>query len=307
MKLLDIMTSPWMIAPEKLNEIRAIYQAHMRGDKIDIKGITAKVDLTAKSKSTAEKDYDVVNGAAIIPIMDVITKYPSFWSFFFGGTSSLEVARLFGEAMNDSSVASIILNIDSPGGTVDGTQELAELIYSSRGSKPIIAYTDGMIASAAYYIGAAADAIYISGDMPVTGSIGVVATHIDVSKAYEEAGYKITEIYAGKYKRIASSYKPLTEDGAGYIQDQVDYIYSIFVDDIAKYRGVSVKQVLENMADGKIFIGRQAIDAGLVDGVSTFDRLINIELPVMQSNLSAEAWLENLNKEFKHGSKIERI
>ena len=300
MKLLDIMTSPWMIVPEKLNEIRALYEAHMRGDKIDIKGITAKVELAAKSKSTGEKDYDVINGAAIIPIMDVITKYQSFWSFFFGGTSSMEVARLFKAAMDDPSVDSIILNIDSPGGTVDGTQELAELIYSFRGRKPIVAYTDGMMASAAYYIGAPADAIYISGDMPPVGSIGVVTSHIDYSKMDEKFGIKETEIYAGKYKRIASFVKPLSKEGKAYLQDRVDYIYSIFVDDVAKYRGVSVEQVLENMADGKIFIGKQSLDAGLVDGVSTLDRLINIELPVMQSNISAEAWLKNLNMEMKN-------
>lgn len=301
MRLLDIMTSPWMIAPEKLNEIRAMYEAHMRGDKIDIKGITAKVELADKNTKTKESDYDVINGAAIIPIMDVITKYQTFWSLFFGGTSSMEVARLFREALGDPSVNSIILNIDSPGGTVDGTQELADLIYSSRGPKPVIAYTDGMMASAAYYIGAAADAIYISGDMPPVGSIGVVTSHIDYSKMDEKYGIKETEIYAGKYKRIASFVKPLSKEGKAYLQDRVDYIYSIFVEDVAKYRGTSVEQVLENMADGKIFIGKQALDAGLVDGVATFDRLINIELPVMQSNISAANWLKNLNMEAKNG------
>ena len=144
------------------------------------------------------------------------------------------------------------------------------------------------MASAAYYIGAAAHEVYISGDMPLIGSIGVVATHVDRSKFEEKIGLKTTEVYAGKYKRIASAYKPLSKDGKASIQDQVDYVYSIFVDDVAKYRGVSADAVLDNMADGKIFIGKQAIQAGLVDGVSTFDQLIKTRLPVLQSKMEEQ-------------------
>jgi len=156
-----------------------------------------------------------------------------------------------------------------------------------------------MVASAAYYIASAADKIFISGDMPPIGSIGVVTSHIDYSKMDERHGIKETEIYAGKYKRIASYVEPLSQEGREYIQDRVDYIYSIFVNDVAKYRGVSVDTVLKNMADGQIFIGRQALDAGLVDGVSTFDQLLDTELPVLQVQCkqSARAWLTDLNKE----------
>jgi len=302
MKLLDIMTAPWMIAPERLAEIRAIYQAHMRGDKIDIKAIESQLVIAIGEKQERGQ-YDIQNGVAIIPLKGIVSKGSSFFSFFFSRALTTDVALMIKDALANGDVESILLDIDSPGGTVAGTQELAELIYASRGEKPIIAYSDGMIASAAYYIGAAADKIYISGDMPEIGSIGVVMTHFDYSKSDEMYGYKETDIFAGKYKRIATGNRPLSKEGKAYLQDQVDYVYSIFVNDVAKYRGVSIDEVLENMADGKIFIGRQALDAGLVDGVSTFDQLINTTLPVLQREAGEASRLEKLNMEVKNGLK----
>lgn len=301
MKLLDIMTAPWMISREKLAEIRGIYQTHMRGDKIDTKAIESQLAI-AIGENKERGQYDIRNGVAVIPIVGVISKELSLFSFFFDGVSTRGTALMIKDALADDEVESILLDIDSPGGTVDGTQELAELIYSSRGQKPIIAYTDGMMASAAYYIGAAADKIYISGDMPDIGSIGVVMTHLDYSKSDEMYGYKETDIFAGKYKRITTGNRPLTEEGKEYLQDQVDYVYSIFVNDVAKYRGVSVEDALA-MADGKIFIGRQALDAGLVDGVATYDELVNTTLPVMQREARESDWLKKLNMEVKNGLK----
>jgi signal peptide peptidase SppA len=163
----------------------------------------------------------------------------------------------------------VLLYVDSPGGTVDGTQALADLIFNARGKKPIVAIADGMAASAAYWIGSAADKFFISGDTTLTGSIGVVAQHTDISTAEEKRGIKVTEITAGKYKRIASEHAPLTDEGRASIQERVDHLYSVFVDNVARNRGVSSDLVASDMADGKLFVGKQAIKAGLVDGVST--------------------------------------
>jgi hypothetical protein len=106
------------------------------------------------------------------------------------------------------------------------------------------------------------------------GSIGVAMQHVDKSRMQENAGIKVTDIYAGKYKRIATENEPLTEPGRASLQDTVDTIYSIFVGDVANHLGVSVDQVLSDMADGRMFIGQQAIDAGLVDGVASLDQLV---------------------------------
>jgi len=127
--------------------------------------------------------------------------------------------------------------------------------------------------SAAYWIGAAADKIYCSPTAEV-GSIGVLLTHYDKSGADAAAGIKRTMVTAGSYKRIAGDNAPLTVDGAEYLQTMVDAIYSMFVDDVARFRGVSSDEALSNMANGRIFIGKAAVAAGLVDDIATLTDVI---------------------------------
>lgn len=271
MKILDILSSPWAIIPEKLIELQNIYATHMRGDKIDVKGIEAAI---GRPLDNSHAPYDVVNGVAVISLNGVIAKRMNLFSQISGGVSTELAAKELKAALNDSQVNAIILSIDSPGGTVDGTETLANLVRDSRDQKKIVTWANGMLASAAYWIGSGAEQIYMADQVTHVGSIGVVATHVDVSGAEQKAGLHTTEITAGRYKRIASQYAPLTDAGKQYIQEQVDQIYSVFVNAVADNRGATVDDVLANMADGRTFIGQQAIDAGLVDGVATLDALI---------------------------------
>lgn len=271
MRLIDIINAPWAITPDMLSEIQGIYGRHLRGDKIDLQNLSAATGITFDNQP---KGYSVQDGVAVLPIDGVISKRMNLMTKISGGISTELAGRDFVAAMNDRSVEAIVLAVDSPGGTVDGTPELAQLIASYRGTKPVLACTDGMMCSAAYWIGAAADRINISSEVAVVGSIGVVAKHVDVSKAEEKTGIKTTEIYAGKYKRIASQYGPLTDEGRQSIQEAVDHVYSVFVDDVARFRGVDAAEVLERMADGRVFNGSKAIEAGLVDGVATLSETI---------------------------------
>lgn len=274
MRILDVLTSPWAIVPEKLSEIRTIYRAHFHGEKVNWKGMQEKAAaIIGVDMPKPTEPYEIRNGVAVIPVSGVLTKGISFFSFLFGGSSMGKIGEAVRAAADDPAATSILLHIDSPGGTVDGTQELANIVFAAREKKPITAFSDGMMASAAYWIGSAAERIYISGDTVEVGSIGVVATHIDQSKWDEMMGDSYTEITAGHYKRIASSHKPLSKEGAAYIQEGVDHIYGVFLSDVARFRGVSEEKTME-MADGKIFIGTQAVNVGLVDGIATFDDLI---------------------------------
>ena len=170
---------------------------------------------------------------------------------------------------------SVILAIDSPGGEVDGVQALANDVFAARaGSKPIVAVADGVMASGAYWIGSAAEKLYITGDTTAVGSIGVIAKHTDLSKAQEMRGVKVTDITAGKYKAVASPNAPLSQEGRQSIQEIVDHIYSVFVDDVARNRAASSTAVLERMADGRLFLGKNAVQAGLVDGIATLEQVI---------------------------------
>lgn len=296
MKILDIVTSPWAIMPEKLVEIQEIYITHLRGEKIDIASVEAKL---GRPLNNEPKPYEVQDGVAVLAIDGVISKRMNIFQKISGGVSSELVRRDFAQAMADPEIHSVVLYIDSPGGAVDGTQELAREIREARGrGKNIVAFSDGLMASAAYWIGAQAHRAYISGDTVTVGSIGVVARHIDVSKMEEKIGVKTTEITAGRYKRAASEYEPLTETGRRTIQEMLDHIYGVFLADVAKARPqLSVEPVKTGKeetipwADGRLFLGNQAIEAGLVDGVATLADVISELSQDPSRYLARAAWI----------------
>lgn len=271
MKLADLVYAPWAIKPQMYQEVLGIFDRHVRGDKIDLQALEAKL---GRPLDNQPKEYSVQDGVAVIPIDGVLSKRMSLLGRISGGTSTTKVGEMVSQALEDPAVDSILLHIDSPGGAVDGTQELAQLIFEGRAQKPIVALADGCACSAAYWIASAAEQVFITSDTTEVGSIGVVATHRDYSQQEAAFGVKTTEITAGKYKRVASAYAPLTDEGRATIQGQVDHIYSVFVDAVAAHRGTDAETVLQNMADGRVFLGRQAVEAGLVDGVSTLDALL---------------------------------
>lgn len=290
MKISDVLNAPWAIEPNKLLELNAIYAAHLHGEKIDIATIEARLGRPLANEQ--QRDYDIIDGVAVISIEGVIAKKMNMFSMISGGASS-EIARhSLLAAQADASVHSIILSIDSPGGTVDGTQTLGDVVFEARSTKPIATLGNGMIASAAYWIGSAANAVYIAEHTTTVGSIGVVTAHQDISGAEAAKGIKTTEISAGKYKRIASSYAALSDEGRQSIQDRLDYMYSLFVGAVARNRGVDAKVVLKNMADGRVFIGNQAIEAGLIDGVMSLEALVkklNQERPVVGRSTKSQS------------------
>jgi signal peptide peptidase SppA len=270
--LLDVLSAPWAILPEKLVEITEICSAHMRGDNVDIEAVEAKL---GRSLQNERQGYDVhAGGVAVIPITGVIAKRMNLFSRISGGASTQLIQRDVKAALNDDTVHSIVLSIDSPGGTVDGTEETADLIASSRDIKPIVAHGDGQMTSGGYWLGAAASRVFLNGATSVTGSIGVVTQHFDRSELDKKIGVKFTDITAGKYKRIAGEHAPLSAEGRAVIQSHLDQIYSVFVDAVARNRGTTPEDVLARMADGKIFIGEQARTAGLIDGFSTISQLV---------------------------------
>lgn len=272
--LFDIFQgSAWAIVPEKLEEINAILLERLFSAQLsDIEAYQAKSGL----KST--EHYNIQDGMAFIPVYGVMSKRMNLFSEFSGGTSTQVLRQKIQAAIEDSQVKGIFLDVDSPGGVVEGTKELADYIKSVRDKKPIIAFTDGLMASAAYWVSSAATERFGT-DLSQSGSIGVAAVHTDFSKRNEQAGIKKTDIYSGKYKRIASENQALSEEGKSYIQAMVDTYYKIFVNNVADNIGSSVEDTMK-MAEGKIFIGESAKQIGLIDHVGTremaMDRLQNL-------------------------------
>ena len=271
MKLLDIINSPWAIQREKLHEIREIYTTHLRGDKIDIKSVEARLGTQLKNPP---QDMDIRDGVAVIPVTGVLGPKMNLLMHISGGSSMQMIGDQVTHAALDDAVKAIILDIDSPGGTVAGTEELANLVFEAGQQKQIVAFVRDEMLSAAQWIGAAAHRTIISGQTATVGSIGVVATHVDISQAEKMRGMKTTEITSGEFKRIASEHAPLSKEGRESIQETVDFLFSIFVGEVARFRGELVDSIQEKVGSAKVFIGRQGIEVGLVDGIMTFDTLL---------------------------------
>lgn len=268
MKLLDVITSPWAVLPDQLREIQSIYATHLKGEKIDIAAIEARLGRPLASDQQA---YEIrPGGVAVLTLDGVMAPKANLMMQISGGVSTQMAGLQVESAIADPRVIALVLNIDSPGGSVFGTPELAATVQELAKIKPIVTVSSATLASAAYWVGSAANAVFITGPTVQVGSIGVVASH-----NYDpRASATTTEITAGKYKRMASGSAPLTTEGRAYMQGQVDHLYSVFVDTVATQRGVTPAAVLEHMADGRVFIGQQAVDRGLVDGFATVDSIV---------------------------------
>lgn len=241
---------------------------------------------------------EIRNGWGIVSIIGYTSKRPDAILEIEGGTILADVREDLRAATESPATKDILLYLDSGGGGVDGVQELHKEILALRGKgKRIYAYTDGRLTGSAYWLAAAAEKIFISGGTTQVGGIGVVALHRDVSKMEEMVGIKTSEIVAGRYKRIASQYKPLSDEGRRDIQEKLDFVHTAFINDVAAARGLDPTpraegtiDVLPAWADGKVFLGEKAIKAGLADGVASLEEIIGGKsLPSVKTGKKASA------------------
>lgn len=272
-RIMSPFERPLAITETKLHDIAAAYLRHEAGEKLDFSGLSAVVQQKS-GRETGGHGYTVQDGVAIIDVEGILGKGMNLFMWFSGGTSTEFLSKDLADALEDPSVHSIILRVDSPGGDVDGTQLFADAVAAAGEKKPVVAWVTGLGASAAYWIASQTSKIILADETTWVGSIGVVAGHVDRSKMDEQRGVKRTEITAGKYKRIASDTAPLSQEGRQTIQDQVDAIYAVFLQNVASGRGMTADQVHEDMADGRLFMGQKAIDVGLADSIATLDEVI---------------------------------
>jgi capsid assembly protease len=212
-------------------------------------------------------------GVAVIPIYGPISHRETLFSMIFGGTSTQRFSASLSQALGDSSISTIIFDVDSPGGTVDGVPELSSEIFNARGKKRMIAVCNAMAASAAYWIATAADEVVVTPSGQV-GSIGVFAAHEDISKALEEEGVKVTLISAGKYKTEGMPYEPLSAEARASMQKMVDTFGELFINAVARNRGVGSSAVRHGFGEGRVVLANDAMRMGMVDGIATLDQTL---------------------------------
>lgn len=224
--------------------------------------MTATLAAYGLGSPAPNKPFAFANGVAVIPVHGVlINRFPSSWGFVTGYDF---IRRQTAEAAADPDVQLVAYDIHSPGGTVAGCPETYSAILAMRGTKKTVAIVDSAAYSAAYYLASAADRIVVTPSGGV-GSIGVVAARWDMTKMAEEAGIKVTYIYAGKYKLDGNPMTEMSDDEKKRIKASVDSAYDGFVSAVAAGRGVSEEAV--RATEAACYDAQEALQAGLVNGI----------------------------------------
>ena len=261
---------PWAIQREKLGFLADILVARAEGEKLFPTEFAAAIS-EARANEIAETDGKV----AVIPVYGVLANKMDVVSAMSGGTSYAGIRKALHAALANDDVKAVVLDVDSPGGSVPGTEELATEIRRIRGGeKPIIAQVNSLAASAAYWIASSADEIVVT-PSGRAGSIGVYTAHDDVSAALEKRGIKRTYISAGKHKVEGNETEPLGKDTLAHIQDGVDHSYSRFVSAVAEGRGTTVGKVEDGYGQGRVFYASALMDRGMVDRIATLDETLD--------------------------------
>jgi signal peptide peptidase SppA len=231
--------------------------------------LPAALRLQSPTTSTA---LEVRQGTALIPITGLLEKQLSYLGWLHGATLFPLLQAQLREAGQRADVRRVLLLIDSPGGTVAGTQETASLLRELGAVKPVIAHGSGMVASAAYWLAAQAHRLLVTPSTEV-GSVGIVATHTDASALEAKLGITFTEISSGPFKRIASMHAPLTSEGRAYLQAQVDTAARLFAREVQAGRQLTEDQMTE-IRQAKTYFGAEAQAVGLVDQLAHFDQVL---------------------------------
>lgn len=248
--------------------IQAKLQDQMLASILEAK--TAPANTSAEAPSEPSR-YEVSNGVAVIPVKGPLLNWDASEKFAsaFGITTYPMLQRAFHAAAGDKSVKSVMLDINSPGGSVAGISDTIDALQALRASKPVSAFAGDLMASAGYWLGSTADHITAT-KMSTVGSIGVIGTHLEFSKQLAQEGVTPTVLRAGEYKALSSPYEQLTDKARAQLQERLDAVYAQFVDHVATQRQVSYPVAHSNMANGKEFFGEAALHANLVDSIGKF-------------------------------------
>jgi signal peptide peptidase SppA len=211
------------------------------------------------------------NGTAVMDIRGPLFRYRSIWTWLLGGTSVEEAALDLHAALDDPTVNRIVLAINSPGGQIDGINELANMIRAANGTKPVTAYVDGLAASGAYWLASAAGKI-VADETSQLGSIGVLATVVDDRDAEEKRGVKRFDIVSSQSPLKRTD--PATDEGRAQLQEMVDAMAKVFIEKVAKFRGTSEEKVARDFGRGAVLPARAAVGAGMADSLGSLEAVI---------------------------------
>lgn len=268
----------------------------------DLSGQIERAKITDLRATTGSEtgNFARQGKVAFIPLVGAMSKR-SYWSYWGGYTrGTLQVAADIREANADPDITGIVMYVDTPGGSVDGTELLHNEVRDSK--KPIIAVVSGMCCSAGMWAVAAAHKIYTTSNQDYVGSIGVYTMHGDYSKLYEEFGIKITVITAegSTEKVIGSPYEPLSPEHEDKIRGKLTEVRTDFIAAVTKGRGDSIKNPKDKdnpLWTGAVFHAKEARRLGITDG------MVRIEAAILEAHRAGRR-VQRESSNFKNSDKM---
>jgi len=259
-----VLDHPWALTRPMLSMVAGVLSRHLAG---------VEPGTVAQDQRRGEAGPTTIYGVAVLPIHGVLAPRMNLMSDMSDGATFEGASVALAEAVAAPDVATIILDWDSPGGSVAGADEFAAEVMRARTLKPIISHANFEMCSAAYWAGACATEI-VAAPSAMVGSIGVYSIHEDLSAALEQLGVKLTYIAAGKYKVDGNETEPLSDSARARTQATVDAFYERFTDRVAKGRGITPKAVRSGYAEGAAVTADEALALGMVDRIATLDETI---------------------------------
>ena len=264
----SVNATPWAMMPQCFPAFAASIREMVRAAP------PVAVDDTETTHAAARRMAPAVRGSVgVISVRGVMMARAPSWMESYGIYSTERIGQVFKQAIADESIGAVVFDIDSPGGSVLGLEELSQTVFDARGPKPIIAIANNLAASAGYYLASSADKVFVTPSGEV-GSIGTYIVHYDWSKYLDDAGIKPTFIFAGKHKVDGAPELPLSEEAKADMQGIVDRYYGKFVADVARNRNVTKRDVTSNYGQGRVFTSEAAMEAGMVDGGGTLEQRV---------------------------------
>lgn len=259
------LEGPWMITETAWHDLMQISR-----DPEQIKAALSYLDQYQMGNNE-RPPYEVYGSVAVIPCVGVFSQRSSWWSWRFNGD---RVQFSMTHAIQNVAVKSIVLDIDSPGGTVAGAKALGDYVYNCRQyKKKIVAVANELCCSAALYPGTAAHELVITPAGRI-GSLGVLQPRLDVTKMNAQNGIDWTFFKSGSHKTFNYPETPVTDLERSYQQGVVATYFTQFVGDIARNRGVTPEEATKLWGNAQVWIGQAAVDVGLADSVNTLDGVV---------------------------------
>lgn len=263
----------WAILPEKLEQVVEVLDIRAAGMTVPEERIQEVVGMREERISQG-LSVNRPQSIAVVSMVGMVANRAGALEQSSGVLSAQRLQSTINSLANDDDISAIILDVDSPGGTVAGTPELADTIYAARAKKPIVASVNGLAASAGYWIAAAATEIVATPSSQL-GSIGVFIRHTDVSVQEEKKGIKTTFIHAGKYKVEGNPYEPLSNEARASMQKMANEYYELFTGAVADYRGVDIDTVKNSYGEGRVVRAEEALQLGMIDRIETISEVLD--------------------------------